>query len=70
MAKNRLSSDLRNRYNEIFLYDNEMLCIKNEFHRLLDEGIESNKLEQGRPAQDVFADIEKEYPWLIRFQQK
>lgn len=42
-------------------YDYEMLCGKNEFHRLIDEGIESSKLNQGIPAEEVFADIEKEF---------
>ena len=42
-------------------YDYEMLCGKNELHRLLDEGIESSKLGQGRPAEEVFAEIEKEF---------
>ena len=31
---------------------------KNEFHKLLDEGIESSKLKQGLPAEEVFSEIE------------
>lgn len=41
--------------------DYERLCGKYEFHRLLDEGIESSKLGKGRLAAEVFSDIEKEF---------
>lgn len=39
----------------------ERLCGKHELHRLLDEGLESTKLNSGRPAKDVFSDIERKF---------
>lgn len=39
----------------------ERLCGKHELHRLLDEGIESAKTKNGRPASDVFADVERKF---------
>ena len=39
----------------------ERLCGKHELHRLLDEGLEAVKFKAGRPAKDVFADIERKY---------
>lgn len=39
----------------------ERLCGKHELHRLLDEGLEDIKTNSGRPAKEVFADIERKF---------
>ena len=68
-------SEFCHRYNEpVFLTKNgtgdlvvlsnaeyERLCGRNELHRLLDEGFASMKKGVGRPAQEVFADLEEEF---------
>jgi len=36
----------------------ELLCGRNELHRLLDEGLES---EDGRPAEEVFEELRGKY---------
>jgi len=66
-------SDFCNKFNEpVFITKNgtgdlvvlsnaeyERLCSKAELHRLLDEGLSSVKNGKGRPASDVFSDIER-----------
>ena len=42
----------------------ERLCGKTELYRLIEEGIASMKAGQGRPADEVFADIEKEFGYV------
>jgi prevent-host-death family protein len=68
-------SELCNKYNEpVFITKNgrgdlvvlsnaeyERLSGKHELYRLLDEGMRSVKEETGRPAEDVFTEIEKEF---------
>ena len=68
-------SEFCHRYNEpVFLTKNgsgdlvvlsnteyERLCGKQELSRLLDEGLSAMKAGTGRPAKDVFADLEKEF---------
>jgi len=39
----------------------EELSGRREFHKLLNEGISAMRIESGRTARDVFANIEKEY---------
>jgi prevent-host-death family protein len=39
----------------------EELSGRRELHRLLDEGLSAMRAGGGRPAKDVFADIEREY---------
>jgi len=39
----------------------EELSGRRELHRLLNEGLSAMRAGGGRPARDVFADIEKEY---------
>jgi len=39
----------------------EELSGRRELHRLLNEGLSAMRAGDGRPARDVFADIEKEY---------
>ena len=56
MAAIRPSSDLRNKYAEY-----ERLCGKAELHRLLDEGLADVRSKKGRPAKEVFADIERKF---------
>lgn len=36
----------------------ERLCGQHELHRLLDEGLEAARADAGRPAKDVFDDLE------------
>ncbi len=66
-------SDFCNRYHEpVFITKNgtgdlvvlsnaeyERLCGKQEFHRLLDEGIRAMQEGKSRPAEDFFAELEK-----------
>ena len=68
-------SDFCRRYNEpVFLTKNgtgdlvvlsnaeyERLCGRNELHRLLDEGLANMKRGGGGPAEEVFAELEKEF---------
>jgi len=68
-------SEFCRRYNEpVFLTKNgtgdlvvisnaeyERLCGKNELHRLLEEGLVSMKKGGGRPADEIFAELEKEF---------
>lgn len=68
-------SDFCHKYNEpVFITKNgtgdlvvlsnaeyERLCGKQELHRLLDEGLASAKEGKGRPAKEVFADLEREF---------
>lgn len=68
-------SEFCNKYNEpVFITKNgrgdlvvlsnaeyERLSGKHELYRLLDEGMRSVKEETGRPAEDVFTEIEKEF---------
>ena len=68
-------SDFCHRYNEpVFITKNgtgdlvvlsnaafERLCGKSELHRLLDEGIADMQSGNGRPAAQVFAEIEREF---------
>ena len=66
IAKILPSSDLRNKYNEISgfcnTYNEPVYITKNrELHRLLNEGLSAMKAGDGRPALDVFSNIEKEY---------
>ena len=42
----------------------EQLCGKAELHRLLNEGLLSMQEERGKPADEVFANIEKRYGFL------
>lgn len=54
----------KNRTGDLVVLSNaeyERLCGKHELHRLLDEGIESAKTKNSRPAKDVFADIERKF---------
>jgi prevent-host-death family protein len=39
----------------------ERLCGKQELHRLLNEGISDMKAGKSRPAEDVFAEIERKF---------
>ena len=39
----------------------ERLCGKAELHRLLDEGLADVRSKKGRPAKEVFADIERKF---------
>lgn len=39
----------------------ERLCGKNELHRLLDEGLSDMKNNSGRPAKEVFDEIERDF---------
>jgi len=39
----------------------ERLCGKHELYRLLEEGFASMETGKGRPAADVFSDLEKEF---------
>ena len=39
----------------------ERLCGKRELHQLLDEGLEAMKQQQGRPAEEVFQEIETRF---------
>lgn len=39
----------------------EQLCGKYELHRLLDAGLTETKAGHGRPASDVFADLEERF---------
>lgn len=66
-------SDFCNSYNEpVFITRNgtgdlvvlsnaeyERLCGQHELHRLLDEGLKAAKAGTGRPAKDVFDDLER-----------
>lgn len=68
-------SEFCNKYNEpVFITKNgtgdlvvlsnteyERLSGKQELHRLLDRGLSDMKEGKSRPAQDVFADIERKY---------
>ena len=68
-------SDFCNRYHEpVFITKNgtgdlvvlsnaeyERLCGKAELHRLLDEGLADVRSKKGRPAKEVFADIERKF---------
>lgn len=68
-------SDFCHKYNEpVFITKNgsgdlvvmsndeyERLCGKYELHKLLDEGLEAAKTNSGRPAKDVFDDIERKF---------
>lgn len=39
----------------------EQLCGKSELHRLLDAGLAETKAGHGRPASDVFSDLEERF---------
>lgn len=68
-------SEFCNKYNEpVFITKNgtgdlvvlsnteyERLSGKQELHRLLDQGLYDMKEGKSRPAQDVFADLERKY---------
>ncbi len=68
-------SEFCNKYNEpVFITKNgtgdlvvlsnteyERLSGRHELYRLLDEGFDSVKKGKGRPAEDLFAEIEKEF---------
>ena len=68
-------SEFCHRYNEpVFLTKNgtddlvvlsnaeyERLCGRNELHRLLDEGLASMGRGGGKPAEDVFSELEKDF---------
>ncbi len=68
-------SDFCHKYNEpVFITKNgtgdlvvlsnaeyERLCGKQELHKLLDEGLASAKEGKGRPAEKVFADLERKF---------
>ncbi len=68
-------SDFCHKYNEpVFITKNgtgdlvvlsnaeyERLCGKQELHKLLDEGLVSAKEGKGRPAEEVFADLERKF---------
>ena len=68
-------SEFCNKYNEpVFITKNgkgdlvvlsnkeyERLCGKNELHRLLDEGLASMEKGEGRSAEEVFVEIEREF---------
>lgn len=43
----------------------ERICGKHELYRLLDEGLASMKAGKGRPADEVFADLEKEFGYDV-----
>ena len=75
MATIRPSSDLRNKYHEpVFITKNdtgdlvvlsnaecERLSGKYELRRLLDEGLASMQKGTGLPAEEVFADLERNF---------
>lgn len=46
--------------------DEEKICGKCELHKLLDEGIECCKSGEGRPAEEVFADIKKKFGFVTQ----
>jgi len=68
-------SEFCHRYNEpVFITKNgagdlvvlsneefERLCGRNEFHRLLDEGLASMKKGGGKPGDEVFVELEQEF---------
>ena len=42
----------------------EQLCGKAELHHLLDAGLKEVRSGHGRPAEDVFADLEEKFGFL------
>lgn len=73
MSKIKSSNGFRNKYQEpsfiikddsnngVISNEHFFLYEKSELHRLLDEGLDACKLNAGRPAEEVFAELDEIY---------